>query len=102
MRLLALPERPTAIFAVNNIVGVAAVEAVRDAGLTVPDDIAVVCFDDVEYVSRLSPFLTVMAQPAETFGTIAMQLLLDRIAGRGDAPPDDRAYAGGHRTGVLR
>jgi LacI family transcriptional regulator len=33
-------------------------------------------------VSRLYPFLTVMAQPAETFGTIAAQLLLDRIAGR--------------------
>ena len=40
------------------------------------------CFDDIEHVSRLYPFLTVMAQPAETFGTLATQLLLDRIAGR--------------------
>jgi LacI family transcriptional regulator len=38
-----------------------------------------VCFDDIEHVSRIYPFLTVMAQPAETFGTIATQLLIDRL-----------------------
>ena len=53
------------------------------AVLEIPRDLALVCFDDIELVSRLYPFLTVMAQPAETFGTLAMQLLLDRIAGRG-------------------
>jgi LacI family transcriptional regulator len=82
MRLLALPERPTAIFAVNNIVAVGVVEAAREQELQIPGDLALVCFDDIEHVSRLYPFLTVMAQPAETFGTIATQLLLDRIAGR--------------------
>jgi LacI family transcriptional regulator, galactose operon repressor len=81
-RLLELPERPTAIFAVNNIAGLGVVEAARAHGLSIPDDLALVCFDDLENASRLSPFLTVMAQPAETFGTIATQLLLDRIAGQ--------------------
>jgi LacI family transcriptional regulator len=81
-RLLELPERPTAIFAVNNVAGLGVVEAARAHGLAIPDDLALVCFDDLENASRLSPFLTVMSQPAETFGTIATQLLLDRIAGQ--------------------
>jgi LacI family transcriptional regulator len=81
-KLLALDEPPTAVFTVNNLVALGAIEAVRDAGLEVPDDVALVCFDDIEYASRLYPFLTVMEQPAETFGTLSTQLLLERIEGR--------------------
>src|ERR687888_37120 len=80
--LLALADPPTAIFAVNNIAVVGVVEAARQRSLEIPSDLALVCFDDIEHVSRLYPFLTVMAQPAETFGTIATQLLLDRLSGR--------------------
>jgi LacI family transcriptional regulator len=82
LRLLALPDPPTAIFAVNNIAVVGVVEAARQQSLEIPGDLALVCFDDIEHVSRLYPFLTVMAQPAETYGTIATQLLLDRLTGR--------------------
>ena len=82
-RLLALEEPPTAVFTVNNLVALGAIEAVRSAGLEVPDDVALVCFDDIEYASRLYPFLTAMVQPAETFGTLGTRLLLDRIEGRG-------------------
>jgi LacI family transcriptional regulator len=82
-RLLALEERPTAVFTVNNLVALGAIEAAREAGLDVPDDIALVCFDDIAYASRLYPFLTVMDQPAETFGTMSTQLLLERIDRRG-------------------
>jgi len=81
-RLLDLPEPPTAIFAVNNIAVVGVAEAARERGLEIPRDLALVCFDDIEHASRFHPFLTVMVQPAETFGTIATQLLLDRLAGR--------------------
>jgi LacI family transcriptional regulator len=91
-RLLQLDERPTAVFAVNNLVAVGAIEAVRAHGLDVPDDVAIVCFDDIEYASRLYPFLTVMAQPAETLGTLGTQLLVERIEGR--AP-------GQHRVVIL-
>ena len=80
--VLALPDPPTAIFAVNNIAVVGVAEAARERGLRIPEDLAVVCFDDIEHASRFHPFLTVMAQPAESFGTIATQLLLDRLAGR--------------------
>jgi LacI family transcriptional regulator len=82
-RLLALDEPPTAVFTVNNLVALGAIEAVRSAGLEVPDDVALVCFDDIEYASRLYPFLTAMEQPAETFGALGTQLLLERIEGRG-------------------
>ena len=84
-RLLAMDEPPSAVFAVNNLVALGAIEAVRDAGLEVPDDVALVCFDDIELASRLYPFLTTMEQPAETFGTLGTQLLLERIEGRGPA-----------------
>jgi LacI family transcriptional regulator len=80
--LLDLADPPTAIFSVNNIAVVGVAEAARERGLEIPDDLAVVCFDDIEHASRFHPFLTVMVQPAETFGTIATQLLLDRLAGR--------------------
>jgi len=81
-KLLALERRPTAVFTVNNLVALGAIEAVRAAGLEVPNDLALVCFDDIEYASRLYPFLTVMEQPAETFGTLGTQLLLERVEGR--------------------
>jgi LacI family transcriptional regulator, galactose operon repressor len=81
-RLLELEERPTAVFTVNNLVALGSIEAVRAAGLDVPEDVALVCFDDIEYASRLYPFLTVMEQPAETFGTLGAQLLLERIQRR--------------------
>jgi LacI family transcriptional regulator len=87
-RLLELEDPPTAVFAVNNLVALGAIEAVRANGLEVPGDVALVCFDDIEYASRLYPFLTVMAQPAETLGTLGTQLLLERIEGR--APEQGR------------
>jgi LacI family transcriptional regulator len=86
-RLLELEDPPTAVFTVNNLVAVGAIEAIRASGLEVPDDIALVCFDDIEYASRLYPFLTVMAQPAETLGMLGTQLLLERIEGRGPEQP---------------
>jgi LacI family transcriptional regulator len=82
-QLLALPpdQRPTAIFADNNFHAVGAIEVLRGAGLSVPHDIALVCFDDTELVSAIQPFLTAVSQPARTFGTIGMQFLLERLDG---------------------
>jgi LacI family transcriptional regulator len=81
--MLATQPWPTAIFAVNNMTAVGAMEALRERGLSVPGDIGLVCFDDVEHLAVLSPFLTVMDQPAETFGTLAAQMLVERVEGKG-------------------
>lgn len=81
-QVLMLDLMPTAIFTVNNMTVVGAMQALRERGLSVPDDMALVCFDDVEHLAVLSPFLTVIDQPAETFGSLGTQLLLERIAGK--------------------
>lgn len=88
-QLMRLPPqlRPTAIFACNNLLAIGVLTALREAQIQVPNDIAVVSFDDLELASELYPFLTVVAQPAHTFGTIAMQFLLDRLEGNLDVPP---------------
>jgi LacI family transcriptional regulator len=86
--LLDLDQRPTAVFATNNLTAVGAIKAIRERGLEVPRDVALVAFDDIEHVAMLYPFLTVLPQPAETFGTVAAQLLMERITGR--APEQGR------------
>jgi LacI family transcriptional regulator len=81
-QLLQLSERPSAVFAVNNMTALGAMQALRGQGLNVPDDIALVCFDDVEHLAILAPFMTVVDQPADAFGGMAAQMVLERIAGR--------------------
>ena len=76
-QVLAFQQLPTAIFTVNNMTTVGAMQALRERGMAVPDDMALVCFDDVEHLAVLSPFLTVLDQPAETFGSLGAQLLLE-------------------------
>jgi len=82
-KILDLPRLPEAVFAVNNMTALGAMQAIRERGLVVPKDIALVCFDDVEHLAVLSPFLTVINQPTESFGTLSSQLLLERIRGEG-------------------
>ena len=73
--------RPTALFAANNFIAIGALRALRDAGLRVPEDMAVAGFDDLPEELIVEPFLTVSAQPAYEMGQQAMALLLSRIAG---------------------
>jgi LacI family transcriptional regulator len=81
-QVLMLDPLPTAIFTVNNMTVVGAMQALRERGMSVPEDMALVCFDDVEHLAVLSPFLTVIDQPAETIGSLGAQLLLERISGK--------------------
>ncbi len=81
-QMLGLDPLPTAIFTVNNMTAVGAMQGLRERGLAVPKDIGLVCYDDVEHVAVLSPFMTVMDQPAETFGSLGAQLLFERISGK--------------------
>jgi LacI family transcriptional regulator len=88
-QILGLSNPPTAVFAVNNMTALGAMQALRERGLEVPKDIALVCFDDVEHLAVLSPFMTVVNQPTEMFGALSAQLLLDRLASQ-DAGPRRR------------
>ena len=85
--ILARDLLPTAIFAVNNMTAVGTMEALRERGLSVPKDMGLVCFDDVEHLAVLSPILTVIDQPAETFGSLGVQLLLERMSGKANSRP---------------
>lgn len=80
-RLLALEQRPTALFAVADTLAVGAIKATLAAGLRVPEDLAVVGFDDVPLASIFEPSLTTVAQPRRELGEQAMRLLLRRIQG---------------------
>ena len=85
--ILARDSLPTAIFAVNNMTAVGTMEALRERNLSVPKDMGLVCFDDVEHLAVLSPILTVIDQPAETFGSLGVQLLLERMTGKANSRP---------------
>ncbi len=78
--------RPTAFFAANNFIANGALNALREAGLKVPEDISLVSFDDLPPSWLVEPFLTVAAQSPYEMGCKATQLLLDRI--RGEAPEE--------------
>src|SRR5262249_18265965 len=80
-RLLALNQPPTAVFAVSDTLAVGAIKATLAAGRQVPNDLAVVGFDDVPLASIFEPSVTTVAQPRRDLGHQAMQLLLKCIAG---------------------
>lgn len=81
-QLLSQPDQPTAIFAANNMLAIGVIRLLRKRGLRVPEDISVVCFDDLDLASAFDPFLTVAAQPAYDFGFQGVQMLIDRIEGK--------------------
>jgi LacI family transcriptional regulator len=70
-----------AIFAHNDLSAIGAMQAVREAGLHVPDDIAVVGFDDVPSAAHTVPNLTTVRQPMRQMGATAAHMLLDHFAG---------------------
>jgi LacI family transcriptional regulator len=73
--LLALPDRPTAIFAFNDNIAIGAIQAARARGLRVPEDLSVVGFDDVEHATIVTPALTTVRQPLAEMGRTAVSLL---------------------------
>jgi LacI family transcriptional regulator, galactose operon repressor len=73
--LLDLPEPPTAIFAFNDNIAIGATQAARARGLSVPGDLSVVGFDDVEHATIVTPALTTVRQPLAEMGRTAVSLL---------------------------
>ena len=77
---------PTAIFASNDLSAFGAMDAVREIGLRVPDDISIIGFDDVPQASFVYPRLTTVRQPLEHMGQVAVKILLDQIKDPGRPP----------------
>jgi LacI family transcriptional regulator len=81
LRLLTLPHAPTAIFALNDAMAVGTLRAAREQGLTVPQDLSIVGFDDVEMASITTPALTTVQQPLQGLGRVGADVLWRLLQG---------------------
>jgi LacI family transcriptional regulator len=91
-RLMSLPRPPDAVFCANDMMAIGALDVAHERGLRVPDDIAIIGFDDVDAATIVTPQLTTVRNPAYEAGRTAGDLLLSRMTGR---------YSGAGRTVVL-
>lgn len=78
-QLLSQTARPTALFVSNNLMAVGALEAIHKRKLRVPEDVALIGFDDLPWAEALDPPLTVVRQPAYEVGRAACEMLLKRL-----------------------
>lgn len=79
LELLRLAPRPTAIFAVNNLMTLGTFQAILESGLRIPDDISLIGFDDMLWFPLLTPPLTTVRQPTYQIGAEAARLLFRRL-----------------------
>jgi LacI family transcriptional regulator/LacI family repressor for deo operon, udp, cdd, tsx, nupC, and nupG len=77
--LLELPERPSALLVGNNLMTLGALEMIHQKGLRIPEEVAIVGYDDMPWALALNPPLTAVRQPGDEVGRRAMELLLQRI-----------------------
>jgi len=88
-RILALPERPTAVFVTDDMMAFGAIKAADMAGLRIPDDLSIVGFDDIDLAGYYCPALTTVCQPVAQIASQAINLMLELIADC-DKPPAPR------------
>jgi len=84
---LDAPDPPTALFAANILTTLGALRAIEDLGLRIPEDVAVIGFDDFELAHVLRPRFTLVRQPAAELGRSAAQMLFDRLDSGDHAEP---------------
>lgn len=77
--MLRTPDRPTAIFAANNLIAIGVMRAIADLGLHCPEDVSVVSIDDFAWANAFRPRMTTVAQPVAAMGESAMRMLMSRI-----------------------
>lgn len=80
--------RPTAVFALNNQLGMGTLRAIRESDLTIPDQIALLVYDDLDFFELTRPSITAVAQPAFAMGQRAMQYLAARMLDRSADVPE--------------
>lgn len=88
-RLLALPQLPDAVFCMNDLLALGAIRGLSEAGIRVPDDVAVVGFDDIEESRFCVPTLTSVAPDKAAIAREAVAHLARRLDGEADAPPQE-------------
>lgn len=79
-KLLNHPQRPHAVFAGNDAMAVGAYQALYQAGLRIPQDMAIVGYDDIELARYMTPPLTTIHQPKDELGELAIDVLIHRMA----------------------
>jgi DNA-binding LacI/PurR family transcriptional regulator len=84
-KFLALPQPPTAIFAANDLMALGAIYAIQEANLRVPEDVAVVGYDDREIASISRPTITTVTLPCYEMGKASAELLLGRLQNQSEA-----------------
>ena len=90
MQLLALEDQPTAIFVMDGTMAIGALQTITGAGLSCPEDVALVCFDDFAWAPVMRPRLTVIDQPTYEIGEQSAHLLFERLQNRDRAPREIR------------
>ncbi|UFT98673.1 LacI family DNA-binding transcriptional regulator [Radiobacillus kanasensis] len=80
--LLDLPDKPTAVFAVSDVLAIGALKEIHSRGLKVPEDIAIIGFDKISFSNMTYPTLTTVSQPMYAMGCTAVNMLIDRIQGK--------------------
>jgi DNA-binding LacI/PurR family transcriptional regulator len=88
--LLALPERPTAVFCVNDLLAVGALKSCLAGGVAVPGEMSIMGCDDIEMARIVTPELSTVAIPAREIGARAARRLLRQVEGSASARRDDR------------
>ena len=77
--LFSLDDRPTALFASSDLITLGALKAIDEENLTIPDDISLLSFDDFDFAPYLRCPLTVVRQPKELMGEVAVKLLVEQL-----------------------
>ncbi|EKN3600495.1 ribose operon transcriptional repressor RbsR [Yersinia enterocolitica] len=78
-QLLALPQPPEAVFTSNDAMAVGVYQALHQAGLSIPQDMAVIGYDDIEIAQYMAPPLTTIHQPKDDLGELAIDTLIHRL-----------------------
>ncbi len=80
-KLINLEEKPDAVFATSDLIAIGIMDAMKDFGLAVPDDIAIIGFDNIQMSSIVEPKLTTVAKPLHKMGVVGARLLFDIMEG---------------------
>jgi LacI family transcriptional regulator len=90
LNLLTVPDRPSALFVINNMMAAGALRAIHDLGLRLPETLSFMCFDQLPLHGVISPRPSFIARPMHEQGAMAMRLMLARLRGPGTAPTPRR------------